>query len=63
MLDGKLQSCKINIKNPNDKNYYNPIYSINKINFYPLIIIEFGNTGKIMDILLIIMKNLILVGR
>ena len=36
VLDGKLQSCKINIKNPNDKNYYNPIYSINKNKFLSL---------------------------
>ena len=36
VLDGKLQSCKINIKNPNDKNYYNPIYSLNKNKFLSL---------------------------
>lgn len=36
MLDGKLQSCKVNIKNPNDKNYYNPIYSVKNSKFLSL---------------------------
>lgn len=36
ILDGKLKSCKINIKNLNNKNYYDPIYSINKSKFLSL---------------------------
>lgn len=36
ITDGKLQSCKVNIKNPNDKKYYNPIYSIKNSKFLSL---------------------------